>query len=132
MLDVILGQAANFKSKFGLDSVISFTNSVATTTTITEAMLKNTTLEFKYLNAETAPVLAASTVSATSPIKVKVTASNGVKPDGSARVLTSGGAFAGKSVELADGSAKWVKSVFVNSSGNLEVKVNSGLFIIVM
>ena len=132
MLDVILGQVANFKSKFGLDSVIAFTNSVATTKTITEAMLQNTTLEFKYLNAETAPVLAASTVSATSPVKVRVTASDGVKPDDSARVLTSGGAFTGKTVELADGSAKWAKSVFVNGDGNLQVKVRTGLMIVVL
>lgn len=131
-LDIVLGQVANFKSKFGLDSVIAFTNSVATTKTITEAMLQNTTLEFKYLNAETAPVLAASTVSATSPVKVRVTASDGVKPDDSARVLTSGGAFTGKTVELADGSAKWAKSVFVNGDGNLQVKVRTGLMIVVL
>ena len=130
-LDIVLGQVANFKSKFGLDSVIAFTNSVATTETITEAMLQNTTLEFKYLNAETAPVLAASTVSATSPVKVRVTASDGVKPDDSARVLTSGGAFTGKTVELADGSAEWATSVFVNSDGDLEVKVKGGFIMIV-
>ena len=60
-----------------------------------------------------------------------MTASDGVKPDDSARVLTSGGAFTGKTVELADGSAKWATSVFVNGDGNLEVKVRTGLIIIV-
>ena len=90
----------------------------------------NATLAFNYTGNTVAPVLAVSSASAESPIRVKVTGDI-ERPAAAARVLTSGGAFAGKTVSLASGSAKWVKSVFVNGDGNLEVYARGGFFMIV-
>lgn len=130
-IDWILAKTETFKSAFNMNSAIVLTNSFATSAALTEAMMKNVTLEFNYTDNATAPVLTVPSATMTSSLKVKVTAPDGVKPNDSARVLTSGGVFAGKTVSLASGSAEWATSVFVNSDGDLEVKVKGGFIMIV-
>ena len=72
--------------------------------------------------------------SATLPatVKVKVSAAKGKYVKGGAHVLTSGGAFVGVNVALAEGYPDWVKAVSVNADGNIVLDVKTaGTFIIV-
>lgn len=83
-------------------------------------------LAFNWTEPAIAPVLdlTGKTVTVNGAVKVKVSAAEGIKrPDGGAIVLTSGGGFAGKTVELADDKPKWAKSVSVNGDGNIVVDI---------
>ncbi|MBP5511364.1 MAG: hypothetical protein J6Z49_10645 [Kiritimatiellae bacterium] len=89
------------------------------------SLAEGTTLAFNYTDNATAPVLDVTdkTVTASGTIAVKVSAADGVKPGGSATVLTQGGAFAGKDVALAAGAPEWAKGVSVNNDGNIVLKL---------
>ena len=76
------------------------------------------TLAFNFTERAVAPVLDVSSATAGGTIKVAV---GGAWPKGGIAgkaVLTSGGAFAGASVSLADGCPRWAKSVAVED-GNI-------------
>ena len=90
------------------------------------------TLAFNFTDKRTAPLLNANgkTVTAAGTVKVKVSSSDDIKPKGGTHTLTSGGAFAGKTVELAADAPKWVKGVSV-VDGDIVLDVKStGLVII--
>ena len=72
------------------------------------------------------------TVTASGTIAVKVSAADGVKPGGSATVLTQGGAFAGKDVALAAGAPDWAKGLSVNADGNIVLFVKPKPMVIVV
>lgn len=98
------------------------------------SLAEGTTLAFNYTDNATAPVLDVTdkTVTASGTITVKVSAADGVKPGGSATVLTQGGAFAGKDVALAAGAPEWAMGVSVNDDGNIVLKLKrKSTFIIV-
>ena len=75
------------------------------------------TLAFNFTERTTAPTLSIAsdkTVTANGKVKVKVTAPTNFHPSVSANVLTSGGKFAGVSVELVeDGKPDWATGVSV-------------------
>ena len=63
------------------------------------------------------------TVTATGTVNVSVSAPEGVRPRGGKYTLTSDGKFSGKTVSLANGHPDWVKSVSVDSNGNIVLRV---------
>ena len=98
------------------------------------SLAAGTTLAFNYTDNATAPVLdvTGKTVTASGTIAVKVSAADGVKPGGSATVLTQGGAFAGKDVALAAGAPDWAMGVSVNDDGNIVLFVKPKPMVIVV
>ena len=98
------------------------------------SLAAGTTLAFNYTDNATAPVLdvTGKTVTASGTIAVKVSAADGVKPGGSATVLTQGGAFAGKDVALAAGAPDWAKGLSVNADGNIVLFVKPKPMVIVV
>ena len=91
------------------------------------------TLGFNWTERTTVPVLAVSgNVTAAGAVKVKVSAADGIEsPQSGARVLTSGGGFAGKTVTLDEtNKPDWTLGVSVNAAGNIVLDVKSkGLII---
>ena len=65
-------------------------------------------------------MLAVSSATADGTVKVAV---SGKWPKGRTQVLTSGGAFSSKSVELAAGAPRWAQGVRVNEDGNIVLDV---------
>ena len=83
-------------------------------------------LAFNWTVPATAPVLdlTGKTVTVDGAVKVKVSAAEGIeRPESGTFVLTSGGGFAGKTVELAADKPRWAKGVSVNGDGNIVVEV---------
>ena len=92
-------------------------------------------LGFNFTEKKVAPVLSVAT-SATLPeggtVMVKVSAADGIRPKGGSYALTSGGKFTNANVSLASGAPNWVKSVSVNSDGNIVLDVKSrGMMIVI-
>lgn len=99
--------------------------------------LKNgATLAFNYTQRGTAPVLdlTGKTVSfaegAATNVTVKI--ASDLRPGVNARVLTSGGGFAGVNVSLADGAPEWATGVTVNEDGNIALEVKRSSFGIII
>ena len=92
-------------------------------------------LAFNWTKRTVLPVLAVAngaTVSGAVNVKISSELDAEDRPGSGARVLTSGGGFAGKTVSLAAGSPKWAKSVSVNGDGNIVVDIASnGMMIFV-
>jgi len=91
------------------------------------------TLAFNWTERAAAPVLdlAGRTVAVNGTVKVMVSADALVdKPDGGTFVVTSGGSFKNKTVELAEGSPYWAQNVYVNGDGDIVLDVGlSGVII---
>ena len=76
------------------------------------------TLAFNFTERKSAPVLNMSdkTLTANGTVKVKISAADGIRPSYGSNgkyTLTAGQKFAGKTVELAEGSPDWAKGVNV-------------------
>jgi len=85
-------------------------------------------LAFNFSSRRDDPVLdlTGKTLTANGAVRVKISADSGKRPfygnDGK-HILTSGGKFTGKTVELAEGSAKWVKGVSVSETGDIVIDI---------
>lgn len=90
-------------------------------------------LAFNFTDKRTAPLLNANgkTVTAAGTVKVKVSSSDDIKPKGGRYTLTSGGAFAGKTVELVADAPKWVKGVSV-VDGDIVLDVKFGGIVVII
>ena len=89
------------------------------------------TLGFNFTDKMTAPQLAATSATFPATVNVKVSSANGLHVKGGRYELTSGGAFTGANVTLAEGYPKWVKGAsIVDGEIVLDVK-GSGTYIIV-
>lgn len=89
------------------------------------------TLGFNFTERAAPPVLVATSATLPATVKVKVSAAEGKHVKGGAHVLTSGGAFAGANVELAEDCLDWVKGVSV-VDGEIVIDVKAiGTIIIV-
>ncbi|MBO4287483.1 MAG: hypothetical protein J5985_04885 [Kiritimatiellae bacterium] len=98
----------------------------------TLTLAEGASLAFNFTDKRTAPVLAvASPATLPATVNVKVSAADGVHPRGGAHALTSGGAFAGATVSLADGAPKWVKGVSV-VDGDIVLDVKSGGIVVII
>ena len=95
-------------------------------------------LGFNFTDRRNPPVLNVTdktvTLAEGGTVKVKVSAANGVWPKGENGkvVLTSGGKFGGKAVELATGSENWAESVDVNDAGNIVLTVKPRMTMILV
>jgi hypothetical protein len=91
------------------------------------------TLGFNFTERRTTPKLdvTGKTVIAEGTVNVKVTFAEDIIPQGGCHILTSGGAFAGKTVSLVD-KPDWVNGVSVNADGDIVLEMKkSGLILIV-
>ena len=81
------------------------------------------TLAFNFTERGATPVLVVTNgVTVADAVKVKVSASNKVRPKGGNHALTTGGGFTGKMVTLVtDGAPDWLAhgTVMVNDYGNI-------------
>ena len=94
-------------------------------------LTEGATLGFNFTDKRTAPQLAATSATFPATVNVKVSSANGLHVKGGRYELTSGGAFTGANVTLAEGYPKWVKGAsIVDGEIVLDVK-GSGTYIIV-
>ena len=85
--------------------------------------------EFNDVTTPSLAVASGKTVTIGSTVNVKVSAADGIRPNGGTHTLTSGMNFTGKTVNIVD-RPDWVQSVEIDASGNLVAMVkHNGLII---
>jgi hypothetical protein len=91
------------------------------------------TLAFNFTDRNTTSVLdaAGKTVTADGTVNVKISATGGLRPRSGRYTLTSGGAFAGKTVVLdGAGKPKWAKRVSVVDGDIVLEVIRAGVMVI--
>ena len=97
------------------------------------ALANDAVLAFNFTdrNVPKLGIASGKSVTASDPVKVKITAAKGVRPKSGEKVLTSCGGFADKTVTLVEGYPNWVKGVRVNDEGNIVLDAKAGFMVIV-
>ena len=97
------------------------------------ALANDAVLAFNFTdrNVPKLGIASGKSVTASGPVKVKITAAKGVRPKSGEKVLTSCGGFADKTVTLVEGYPNWVKGVRVNDEGNIVLDAKAGFMVIV-
>ncbi len=102
------------------------------------ALKSGSKIGFNFTDRTTVPVLDATDKTVTfdsaetTNVTVRIASSDGIRPTGGAKVLTSGGGFTDATVSLAEHAPDWITDISVNDDGNIVIDVKPEPLIILL